>query len=102
MRLHFSNFTFYLLCGLALLLAACEKEVTLVPNTLETRLVVEGTIENGAAPVVILTRSLAYFNSLQPQDLINAFVLDARVTVSNGSQTTTLTPVNVTVPGGQV
>ncbi|MBK7101223.1 MAG: DUF4249 family protein [Flavobacteriales bacterium] len=46
------------------LLAGCEKEITVdLPDTPE-QLVVEGTIEPGLPPFVILTRTQSYFEPL--------------------------------------
>ena len=45
-------------------LSACEKEITVdLPKT-EQKLVVEGTIEPGQPPIVLLTRTESYFDPL--------------------------------------
>jgi hypothetical protein len=65
---------------LALLMAACTPELPESPETL----VVEGWIENGAAPVVFVTSSVS--TSFQEQglgDLIEHVALDANVTVTH-------------------
>jgi hypothetical protein len=74
----------------AMLLAACEKEIEVVPADLEPVLVVEGTIENDQFPRVILTRSVGFFDTLSLADLANSFVRNATVTVSDGSRTVPL------------
>jgi hypothetical protein len=70
---------------LSLFLFSCEKAVDLKLNDVEPKLVVEATIENGQAPVVILSRSLAYFSAIDLPALSNSFVRDAEVYVSNGT-----------------
>ncbi|HEY0976862.1 MAG TPA: DUF4249 domain-containing protein [Flavobacteriales bacterium] len=72
------------------LLSGCEKEITVdVPDTPE-RLVVEGTIEQGLPPFIILTRTQGYFEPTSFESLSNMFVRDAVVTVTSNGQTWTL------------
>ena len=72
---------------LALLLAGCEKKIDFELNDHTPKLVVEGTIENGEPPMVILTRSLDYFSKISPEILAGSFVHGAEVFVSNGTRT---------------
>ena len=66
-------------------LIGCEKEITVeLPDTPQ-RLVVEGTIEPGLPPIVILTRTQSYFDPLDTRSIANSFVRGALVTVDNGS-----------------
>lgn len=68
----------------ALLFTACEKEITVdLPDTPQ-RVVVEGTIEPGRPPVVILTRTQGYFEPTTAASLAQIFVNNATVTVDNG------------------
>jgi hypothetical protein len=68
----------------AALLAACEKEITVdLPET-EPKLVVEGTIETGGPPVVILTRTQSYFAPTSVSAIASTFIQDALVTVDDG------------------
>lgn len=69
----------------ALLFTACEKEITVdLPDTPE-RLVVEGTIEPGLPPIVILTRTQGYFEPTNATALANTYVRNATITVDNGN-----------------
>lgn len=82
------------LLALAALLAACEKEF--VPDTPPgaEQLVVEGYIEAGdrpTPPYVILTRNVPFFTEFKANELSDLFVHDARVQVSDGTQTVDLT-----------
>lgn len=69
----------------ALLLAACEKEITVdLPET-EPKVVVEGTIETGQPPIVILTRTQSYFAPTSVSSIASIFIQDALVTVDDGT-----------------
>ena len=72
---------------LTLALFGCEKKIDIHLKDEKPRLVVEATIENGAAPRVILTKSLGYFSTITPGLLVNSFVHGASIYVSNGSRT---------------
>lgn len=80
----------FVLCLFLLLLAAlqgCERDVEFDLDDSPPKLVIEATIENDAAPVVVLTRSLNYFSRIDPQLLSQSFVRNADVYVSNGTLT---------------
>lgn len=69
------------------LLTGCEKEITVdLPRT-EPRIVVEGTIETGGAPLVLLSRTQAYFDPTDINSIAASFVSDAIVTVNDGITT---------------
>lgn len=68
-----------------LLLAGCEKEITVeLPETPE-QLVVEGSIEPGLPPFVILTRTQSYFDPLDQNAISSTYVRGATITVDNGN-----------------
>ena len=74
----------------ALAFISCEKEVDVdLPET-EPKLVVEGVIENGQPPIVILTRTQSYFAPTSLSSIAGIFVKGAVITVSDGSTTATL------------
>lgn len=81
-------------------LAGCEKAVEFDLETTQPKLVVEATIENGMAPVVVLTQSLNYFSAISPELLAGSFVHDAAVTVSNGTLTHRLKEYAVPLSAG--
>lgn len=68
----------------ALALVACEKEISVELPVEPPQLVVEGSIEPGLPPFVILTRTQGYFDPLDPAALAGVFVRDAVVTVDQG------------------
>jgi hypothetical protein len=75
--------------------SACEKDISVQLPQQYPQLVVEGRIESGMYPQVILTRSLNYFSKIDPEVLTNAFVHNAVVTVSDGRKTMNLKEVAV-------
>lgn len=67
---------------LAILGLSCEKDAHIRVHQARQSLVVEGIIENGKAPRVILTHSLNYFSALDASLLEKLFVHDAQITVT--------------------
>ena len=84
------------------MLFSCEKVIDLVPETQTPKLVVDGSIESGLPPRVILTKSLAYFDKLTPSMLTQSFVRNATVTVSDGARSVRLREYGVPIPGGTI
>ena len=72
---------------LAFLQLSCEKSVSFKLDNVAPKLVVEATIENGQAPIVYLSRSLAYFSTLNPDSLSASFIRNAEVWVANSTRT---------------
>jgi hypothetical protein len=66
---------------------ACEKDINFDLKNAEDVLVVDAIIENGRPPEVILTKSLDFFATLDSGMLLNSFVRNAAVTISNGTLT---------------
>ena len=63
------------------ILISCEKEISLDFPSISPKLVVEGSIENGFPPVVILTKNAGYFDNIDTNTYNNLFVNDAIVKV---------------------
>src|SRR5580698_3826119 len=72
------------LCGI---FSSCEKAINFNLSASPSQLVVDASIENNKAPVVILSSSLNYFSQITPAILENSFVHNAVVTISNGTKT---------------
>ncbi len=70
----------------ALFLFSCEKEVKFDLGPSAEKVVVEGAIETDVPPYVILTKSFGFFSRIDLKTLNNAFLHDARITISDGSQ----------------
>lgn len=85
---------------LAGFVTGCEKSISFTPNKAAPSLVVEATIENGEAPLVILTSSLDYFSRITPEVLAGSFVRNAQVTMSNGVKVHKLKEYEVSVGNG--
>ncbi|MFN0082041.1 MAG: DUF4249 domain-containing protein [Ferruginibacter sp.] len=66
---------------------ACEKDVSLKLKDTAPVAVVDAQIEDGQPPIVVLTKSLGYFSSINPQILAGSFLRNAEVFVSNGTLT---------------
>jgi hypothetical protein len=92
------RWSFFLIC--IAMLQACEKDITIEPAQTEPALVVEGQMENGQAPVIVLTTSLNYFSTIDAATLNNTYVHNAKVTIVSGTKTYTLNEVSVSTPGG--
>lgn len=75
------------LIALAVWCSGCEKNVDFKLNNTTPSLVVDAQIEDGQPPFVVLTKSLGYFNKIDPQLLANSFVRNAEVFVTNGIKT---------------
>ncbi len=81
------------LAATALLLAACEKEITVDLPGMPPQLVVEGSIEPGLPPIVILTRTQGYFEPTNAAALAAMYVGNAAITVDNGDGPLPLDPI---------
>jgi hypothetical protein len=81
-------------------LFSCEKAITFDLDEPEPKLVVEATIENGERPMVILSKSLNFFSTIDLSVLSNSFVHNAEIFVSNGILTHRLKEYNIPVGGG--
>jgi len=74
-------------------LASCEKEIYLELPQPDSKYVVEGWIENGEYPVVIVSRNSEYFATVDTAYLADSLLItDALVIVSNGVIDDTLQP----------
>lgn len=81
---------YFVLLGLTALLVACEKKITVDLPTLPEQIVVEGSIEQGQPPIVMLTRSQGYFDPISIDAFSDLFVSGATVTVGNGTASVVL------------
>ena len=85
---------------LLLVFCGCEKNIDFDLKTSAPVLVVDAQIENNAAPIAVLTKSLGYFSKIDPQILAGSFVHNAEVYVSNGVLTHRLKEYSIPlVPG---
>lgn len=80
-----------ILCSL--ILVGCEEDIIVTLPEGEEQLVVEGHIEQGLPPVVILTRTVPVFTEVSAESLGKSFVRQAEVTVTVKGETYTLDEV---------
>ncbi len=91
---------YYSLVFLLIFFCGCEKSIILNPETRIPLLVVDGSIENGKAPLVFLSTSLDYFGKINPQILASSLVTDATITLTDGTDTSLLKPYSFPLGGG--
>jgi hypothetical protein len=72
-------------------LFSCENSLEIELQNYESKLVVDGYIEDRQYPVVVLTRSAAYFSTIDSTALRELVVSRAKVTVSDGELEEVLT-----------
>lgn len=70
---------------------ACDKTPDLIMEAYEPKLVVDGSIEEGQYAVVVLTKSAAYFSTVDSAALRELVMSRARVSVSDGETEEVLT-----------
>lgn len=78
------------LCALTLLFAACERDAEIEIPAGDPKIVVEGWIEPGSPPIVLLKKSQPYFGTSNFADISQMFIHGATITVSNGSYSANL------------
>lgn len=79
-----------LLSYMILLISACEKDITVDLPQPELKIVVDGAIETGGTPYVLLSKNAPYFAPVDTISLSQYLVHNAIVTVSDGIKTDTL------------
>jgi hypothetical protein len=81
-------------------LVSCEKDITIHTDQQPPKLVVEGQIENGQAPIIVLSSSLDYFSTIDAATLNATYVHAAKVTIGDGTRTYTLKENSIPLTGG--
>jgi hypothetical protein len=81
---------------ISIIMASCTKEVQIDIPGYEEQLVVDGRIETGGFPIVLLSKSQNVYAPTDVEAYINSFVNDAEISVTNGTQTLSLnlTPIS--------
>ena len=80
----------YLAFFSVLFLFSCEKEIEIELPETPPKLVVEGKIETGQFPIILLSKSTGYFDPTDAVSIANSYVKDATITISNGTTTETM------------
>jgi len=73
--------------SILLFFASCEKDITFNTENVEPKLVVDAQIETNQPPIVVLTKSVNYFSSINSSILNTLFIHNAKVILTNGSKT---------------
>jgi len=69
---------------IAFILVSCQKEINIKSMNYDKKLVIEGYIENGQVPIVMISRSVPYFDKITLNTLMtDVLVTDAVVTVTS-------------------
>lgn len=76
--------------AMVVMLPSCQKEITIDLPKASKKIVVEGSIEQGLPPVIMLTWSQGYFEPTDLSSFESFFVRNASVRVSNGTDTVAL------------
>jgi Domain of unknown function (DUF4249) len=87
---HLDLRAFAFLLGISVLLVACEKEIEVEIPAVDPKVVVEGNIEQGQPPIVLLSWSQGYFEPTDLNSLSEMYIKGATVTVSDGVNTVQL------------
>ncbi len=83
-------------------LCSCEKDINLSVEKQAPKLVVDAQIENGQAPVVVLSNSIDYFSSIDTGILYASYVHGAKITITNGNRVNQLKEYNINSGGVRV
>ena len=82
-------------------LISCREEISLELNSNEEKLVVEGHIEPGFPPYIILTKNQGYFDPIDSNTYSNIFVSEADIIVYKIEKGIQIDSINLIVePGG--
>ncbi|HEX8516112.1 MAG TPA: DUF4249 family protein [Bacteroidia bacterium] len=79
-----------IISGAVSLLSSCTEKIDVKLPNADKKIVIEGSIENGKYAQVIITNSIPLFTTVENANANDFYVLDAQVTISNGTITETL------------
>lgn len=82
-RFQIKNTNLWIVVLVCLLLTGCQTEIEVELPEYSPKLVIEGSIENGAPAMVVITRSIPYFSEMDLQYLKDSvLVMDAEVSIA--------------------
>jgi hypothetical protein len=87
------RFLVYLL--LMFYFAACEKDISLDLPPSDSEIVVDGYVETGLPPYILLSQTSGYFSPIGFDNLVNDAITDAEVWLSDGFDTVRLNQVAI-------
>lgn len=85
---------------LSLFFTSCEKDIDFELSNQPPVLVVDGVIEDGLQPRIILTKTANYFSAITPQIAANLFIHNATITIDNGTANIQLKEYETNLGGG--
>ena len=94
------KYVYLFLALFACSIISCEKSIDIQPEAQTPLLVVDGNIENGKAPLIILSKSIDFFSNLSTDILAKSLVNNAVITLTDGIKTSTLKGYSKSLGGG--
>ena len=91
--LRYPGIAVFILC--LALFTSCEKEVDIKLPPGEEKIVIEGGIETGLPPLVLISKSIGYFATIDLNTLQDNFIHDAEVYITDGNKTVKLKEFSV-------
>lgn len=79
---------------LACLFISCEKDIDIDVPAAEPQIVIEGSIENGGPPIVLVSKTRGFFEPTSPADIANSYISNATVFV-NGVELTLICAADI-------
>lgn len=89
------NSGFLLLLSFLLIFSSCEKTIDLELEEVPPSVVVDGYVETGLPPYVLLSRTSGYFDPVSNVQWVNDAITGAQVYVSDGTDTVQLREITV-------
>jgi hypothetical protein len=83
------------------LIIGCEKTIDISPDTQAPKLVVDAQIEATQAPIVLLSKSLSFFSTIDTATLYGSFIKDAKVSITDGVVTHQLRFYDIRTSSGE-
>lgn len=82
-------------------LGSCERDIDIIPDIKEAKLVVDAEIENNLPPMIFLSKSLNFFSRIDTAELFNSFVRNAVVSIEEGGHSYPMKGVELKDANGQ-
>lgn len=101
-RFHYIPFSIFYFLSSIFFFTSCTRDIPISVPSVPAQFVVEGHIQTGSPPYVILTRSSDFFSTFYLDSINELFVHDAIVKVSDGTDTIQLKEFKIDTAGTQV
>lgn len=95
-RLSYQSFFLSLASGLLfIVMTACEEDINVNVPASKPSMVMEGRIEQGNLPFLLLTRDQPFFSAVSSEQLATLFIDSADVLITNFTDTVPMEPINL-------